>query len=364
MKTIEIQEFFLTPNGSSMLQHMYSLSDIHTSTVLLKELRYSFEEAQHTLGLQEMEDIQWIISPATILITGLQGDPGFPSSVSQSVDNYATAFCRPRTDGQIVIYVGGYEGPIHISTNENQPIQEEWGTPRGLVRGIVRLAQDMGYQLPGFDGYLDIPFQPGRGLSSSSVFSSLILKALVPELDFKVIPFLKDLVNKYQLIEQSFHGSTPLPLPFATGLSGGTLGRNSQNSIEVIENREDRWILGDLPLGISLQIPDSSPAGTADSHLNLDELVPQLFQSRKKWQIGKENTEFFESLEAKSKSVFGKTPLLLPYGTSLLEIRSFLAYFPPDYLDPRKWAEEMGQTRCMILKSEGRGTRIIPSFTD
>lgn len=88
-----------------------------------------------------------------------------------SVDTIAVA---RRTDGEEVLIASrGYE-PFALSLRDLAVNEDEYGTTKALVRGVLAGLSARGYRIGGFCAYIDGGVPAGSGLSSSAAFEVLI----------------------------------------------------------------------------------------------------------------------------------------------------------------------------------------------
>ena len=368
MNAGNLQQFFMTSQLPQYIASLYDQPDDPTTKALSKRLRYSFSEAEHSLGFQELEEIRWVICPGSLLFSrrdasGKRAD--LEEGYAISINEHATGFFRPRPDNQLVVYVGGYENPVHVDFSDLDPQEEEWGTLRGLVRGICAFSKEASPRLLGFDAYIDSPFQPGRGFSSSSVLGAILsfgLWGFSASLEASTWP---KLVSSYPDFEARYYGSSPSPLPFGASAKGGLFGTRPGSKYEESPVPAGySAILADLPNSFQVpDLPESSPQSRT-----LEEFVQSLRSQRLSWGIGEANAKLIRRIEQSSRPPGFLQPVVFPYITNRREVRSVLVLFPPSAMGAeslkfrerlRSWAKALGLTQPTILHFENRGTREV-----
>lgn len=119
-------------------------------------------------------------APGRTEIGGNHTDHQRGKVLTGSVDLDALA-CAAKNESSIVrIYSEGY-GMSELDISNLHPKQEEEGTTKGIIRGIIATISEKGYEVGGFDAYVTSDVPGGSGLSSSACFE-VLLGVLVNEL--------------------------------------------------------------------------------------------------------------------------------------------------------------------------------------
>jgi galactokinase len=81
------------------------------------------------------------------------------------------AVCFAALNGRLSVRVvsEGFEG-FEVSLSDVMPKIDETGSPAALVRGVFAWFKNAGFDVPGFDAYIESRIAPGSGLSSSAAF--------------------------------------------------------------------------------------------------------------------------------------------------------------------------------------------------
>lgn len=112
-------------------------------------------------------------SPGRSEICGNHTDHNLGKAVGASINLDALAFTARRDDGIICIKASGFDD-IKVDVSDLEKRESEKGNSCGLVRGVCKKYDDMGYNVGGFDAYTTNDVLKGSGLSSSAAFEILI----------------------------------------------------------------------------------------------------------------------------------------------------------------------------------------------
>ena len=351
MKAVQLGDFFTRGKVAEFLTSQLTFAEPLQVEQMARSLHLSFEDANHTLGLQEMDPVRWIVAPGTLLLSGLPGDPYYPQGWAQSVGLYASAFIRPRLDNQVVIYSKGHELPVHVSFDQLEPSIQDWGTSKGLLKGIIHSLLSEGRAIQGFDGFIDSPMEPGSGFSTSAVFSALVIHSLLnnsEDLEYKQLSSILPLADKYVRAEKDFFGSITSGLPLLTTILGGSIISSSfgiqvfnQISSNIWDVQSWGFYLQNLPIPQELNLQADLHTGHHQSLLELskprsktckdfDPLleIDKVLQSRNGWQYLSENLAFLRAIRAIQDHGCSATTFCIPYASSSRELRQLLTLSP------------------------------------
>jgi hypothetical protein len=351
MKSVQLGDFFSRGKVAEFLDYQLTFAEPQQTEQMAKSLHLSFEDAVHTLGLQENDPVRWIVSPGTLLLSGLPGDPAYPHGWAQSVGLYASAFIRPRQDNQVVIYSKGHELPVHVTFDQLEPSIQDWGTSKGLLKGIIYSLLSEGRTIQGFDGFIDSPMEPGSGFSSSAVFSGLVIHSLLTnseDFEYKQLSSILPLTDKYIRAEKDFFGSLTSGLPLLTTIVGGsiitsTFGIQIFNQISPDTSDSSSWgyYIQNLPIPQELDLQSDFHTKNHVSFLELSKPRPKackefdpvleidkVLQSRNGWYLNRENIAYLRAIRAIQNHSCSASMFCIPYASSSRELRQVLTLSP------------------------------------
>ncbi len=173
MKQIaEIRKFIQTPEFHEKLSDIYQ----EESRIPLEEERY-LAALDAFLSLFGDRPVEIYSAPGRTEIGGNHTDHQHGEVLAASINDDAIAVAAPREDRVIRVQSAGYP-MITISLPEDgsgfEPLPEEAGTTRGLIRGVAAGLLAKGYRTGGFDAYITSEVLGGSGLSSSAAFETVI----------------------------------------------------------------------------------------------------------------------------------------------------------------------------------------------
>lgn len=93
--------------------------------------------------------------------------------LATSINLDAIAIVAKTGDNKVTIKSEGYKKE-EVSLEELQPVKEEEGTSRGLIRGMAARLKEEGYQIGGFQAYVTSDVLSGSGMSSSAAYEVLL----------------------------------------------------------------------------------------------------------------------------------------------------------------------------------------------
>ena len=159
----------------------------------------------NTLFGDSDREIQIFSTPGRTEIGGNHTDHNLGRVLAGGVNLDSIAVARSKDESIINCYSKGYEKPFIVELDILEPIEAEQGTTTALMRGIAARFVELGYNIGGFDAYIDSEVLPGSGLSSSAsieVLLGTILSYLYN--DGKVPPELLAKIGQYA--ENEFFG--------------------------------------------------------------------------------------------------------------------------------------------------------------
>lgn len=181
------------------------LKDIYIDekTLLYNKKRYikAIDEFEKLYGEQ---DVEIYSAPGRSEIGGNHTDHQYGRVLAASINLDAIAIVAKTNDGIITIKSEGYP-MIKVHLDMFEPMQGEFGTSSGLIRGVTAKIKEDGYQVGGFNAYVTSDVINGAGMSSSAAFEVLIgtiLSGLYNEM--KISPVL--IAQAGQYAENVFFG--------------------------------------------------------------------------------------------------------------------------------------------------------------
>ncbi|MDR2899248.1 MAG: galactokinase [Clostridiales bacterium] len=149
--------------------------------------RYCKTAEKFSLSFGEHKDIHFYSSPARVEIGGNHTDHQGGKVIAVSVDTDIVAVVAGGAES-INIISEGYNVPIIININDIEQKTEDRGTPKALVKGVLKYLKNSGYMVGGFSAYICSNVPEGSGLSSSAAFESLIAGIINDEFNGGKIP--------------------------------------------------------------------------------------------------------------------------------------------------------------------------------
>ena len=153
--------------STQMLERLYQSEAGHQPT------RYAAAAESFYAAFGARDGVRMFSAPGRSEISGNHTDHQHGRVLAAAVTLDMIAAAAPRPDGQICICSAGYS-PIRLDTADLAPRKREYNTSIALVRGIAARLRQMGYDIGGFDAYVDSDVPKGSGLSSLAAYSVLI----------------------------------------------------------------------------------------------------------------------------------------------------------------------------------------------
>ncbi len=130
----------------------------------------ALEEFEKLYGVKEVEIYS---APGRSEVGGNHTDHQLGMVLATSINLDAIAIVAKTDDGKVTIKSEGYRKE-EVSLEELQPVKEEEGTSRGLIRGMASRLKEEGYQIGGFQAYITSDVLSGSGMSSSAAYEVLL----------------------------------------------------------------------------------------------------------------------------------------------------------------------------------------------
>ena len=205
-----------TPEAEQQLMTLYGAGD-----ALLREQkeRYTALLRKHHEAFGTKETILLVSAPGRTEIGGNHTDHNHGRVLAASVNLDILSAVSPREDDVIRFHSEG-RPPIEMRLNALEPVPEEEGTSRAIIRGVAAGMREHGYQIGGFDAVVTSTVAPGSGMSSSAaleVMLSGIWDALYNQFDMPFV--LRAQIG--QMAENKFFGKPSGLLDQMASAAGG-----------------------------------------------------------------------------------------------------------------------------------------------
>lgn len=166
--TTVLKERFLSGQYDNILESLY----VNKDWIEKQRTRYvaALEKFEELYGSKEVEIYS---APGRTEIGGNHTDHQNGKVLAGSVNLDAIAIVSKRDDMIIRTKSEGYP-EITISLDSLEPVEEEMGTTKALIRGVANGVKSRGYEIGGFEAYVTSEVLSGSGLSSSAAYEVLI----------------------------------------------------------------------------------------------------------------------------------------------------------------------------------------------
>ncbi len=157
--------------STGQLDEIFSKLYIDPSTFGYQRTRYAdaIEKFEKLFGTC---DISIFSAPGRTEIGGNHTDHQHGQVLAAAINNDAIAVAS-KCEGAVHLFSKGY-GQIDVDMSSLVPVEEEKGTTKALIRGVLAGMKSKGYAIGGFCAYVTSDVLSGSGLSSSAAFESLI----------------------------------------------------------------------------------------------------------------------------------------------------------------------------------------------
>ena len=119
------------------------------------------------------EPERFFSAPGRTELGGNHTDHQHGKVLAAAVDLDTQAAVRENGSSQIRIVSKGYPR-CTVDLAQLEPVEQEQGTTAALIRGVAARFAQLGYEVGGFDAYIESTVLPGSGLSSSAAFEVLL----------------------------------------------------------------------------------------------------------------------------------------------------------------------------------------------
>ncbi len=118
-------------------------------------------------------EVRLFSAPGRTEVGGNHTDHQHGCVLAGSVNLDVIAIVSKNDDNVVRIKSEGYDMDV-VSLNELEPDEKEYGRASALIRGMLGVMRNQGYNISGFDAYTTSNVLKGSGLSSSAAFEVLI----------------------------------------------------------------------------------------------------------------------------------------------------------------------------------------------
>lgn len=133
-------------------------------------------------------ELHFFSSPGRTEIGGNHTDHNHGRVLAASVNLDAIAVVAVNNENHIKMFSDGYPEPFYVDLHNLEIVKKEEGTTSALIRGIAARFKQLGFQVGGFNAYINSDVLPGSGLSSSAsievligiIFNSLFNESKIP----------------------------------------------------------------------------------------------------------------------------------------------------------------------------------------
>ncbi|NMA96130.1 MAG: galactokinase [Clostridiales bacterium] len=165
-------EFTFDNQALSIIRFLYG-NEVDVIQRQTKRYGEALNRFSELFGKRDRE-IQIYSTPGRTEIGGNHTDHNHGKVLAGGVNLDSIGIAGRRDDGVIKCYSKGYEKPFVVDLDHLEPKTSEEGSTNALIRGIAARLSELGYNIGGFDAYIDSEVLPGSGLSSSASIEVLL----------------------------------------------------------------------------------------------------------------------------------------------------------------------------------------------
>lgn len=167
MKLNDIKQRISQNEFQSKLEDIYGLENYQ---VQKNRYLHSIERFEELYGAR---DVIMASAPGRSEISGNHTDHQGGQVLAASINLDVLATVAKNTNNIVSVYSDGY-GSIEISLDDLNIVEEEFGTTKSIIKGVLHFLKEDGYKIGAFDAYITSDVLGGSGLSSSASFEALI----------------------------------------------------------------------------------------------------------------------------------------------------------------------------------------------
>ena len=153
---------------NNLIKKIYSEETLDEQSSRYTDLVNKFEEK---FGKQ---DYKLFTSPGRVEIGGNHTDHNHGKVIAAAINLDSIAVSSVDQNDRVILYSDGYGGPFVVDLNKTDLVEDEKGSTVALLRGIAAGYKDCGYNIGGFNAFINSDVLIGSGLSSSASIEVLI----------------------------------------------------------------------------------------------------------------------------------------------------------------------------------------------
>lgn len=245
-------------------------------------------------------------APGRTEIGGNHTDHQHGKVLAAAIDLVTYAAVSQNRDGLIRIYSEGYDY-FEVNLNNLNPITEETGSTKALVRGVAAKISQLGHTVTGFDAYVSSDVLPGSGLSSSAAFEVLI-GTIINDMDHCGLTPV-EIAQIGQYAENVFFGKSCGLMDQTASSMGNMICIDFADTANPLVKRID---VDFAAFGHSLCIIDSGAdhANLTDEYASITDELAKLCSCYEKYYLRDiPEDEFYRNL-ARTRRIVGDRPIL------------------------------------------------------
>ncbi len=167
MTVSEIKELLSSSSYDEKLKSLYVTEDVKTQKLRILHIMDGFTEAFAE------RDITIFSAPGRTELGGNHTDHQHGKVLAASV-NLDIIACAAKNESNVIRIISEGYPMDEIDLSVMSPQENEINHTAALIRGIVHIVKEMGYEISGFDAYMTSNVLGGSGLSSSAAYETMI----------------------------------------------------------------------------------------------------------------------------------------------------------------------------------------------
>ena len=167
MTVSEIKELLSTSSCDEKLKSLYVTEDVKTQKSRILHIVDGFTETFTE------KDITIFSAPGRTELGGNHTDHQHGKVLAASV-NLDIIACAAKNESNVIRIISEGYPMDEIDLSVMSPQENEINHTAALIRGIVHIVKEMGYEVSGFDAYMTSSVLGGSGLSSSAAYETMI----------------------------------------------------------------------------------------------------------------------------------------------------------------------------------------------
>jgi galactokinase len=163
-----LQEYLESDSFSSKVQSLYGLTQLPVQIERYKNLVTVFKQNFTN------SDIEIFSSPGRVELAGNHTDHNNGTVLAAGINLDTICAAEKSDSSKIEIVSDGHKKKIKLDISDTAINENDTGTPKALVRGVVSYLKSKGFAIGGFKAVVTSTINQGSGLSSSASFEVLI----------------------------------------------------------------------------------------------------------------------------------------------------------------------------------------------